>query len=454
MPPEENELSSKSVLDSLFQEHFNLSEDLPENSLSATPEPVADSDEDLKEISEAASRLMGMDVTDDGEVKVTGKAPVDGAPEKVNVEKPDAEKPVEEVKEKVVVTGKRSKKKEDEVAYEVPKAAPPTPRVPVFEHQEDLSFLSPEQRDEYNLIRFGEQKFPDRFRGKSKELLQYFKAHDEFVQKRAAELDDQGEEFDSHDPEYQKWLKKNQPKFSYEDRRDLREEMLTEKVLQKVNPRLRQQEEEIRLQKVRPIHDQMAAETILGFEKAVQSDFDPEDKFETELFQTYKSQTRGRVGLYLALVETPEKFDPNNHSHQALDEFITRQGKAFLEKGGAARIKNGKKFLPVSDFLDLPPGEESKYWTFTEGDIVRLLRRQSELGFKGAVENHRKRMTDSGYIKQKVVAEQKPVKEVESPKKPVVKSPKVSSAPTGKAATSGSSSPDLVGDIMSTLFRT
>ena len=67
-------------------------------------------------------------------------------------------------------------------------------------------------------------------------------------------------------------------------------------------------------------------------------------------------------------------YDPNNPTHQWLDNFIIEKEQQIAALPKEKRVYNGKDFAPLEKYAKMSPAEREKYWTLREEDALLMLR--------------------------------------------------------------------------------
>ena len=100
---------------------------------------------------------------------------------------------------------------------------------------------------------------------------------------------------------------------------------------------------------------------------------------------------------FLKISNGLETFNPDNAVHATISNFIDDQAGIFLEKGGDKRVRDGKNFVARKDFNALPEGKRKKYWTFSDQEIIDMVKLQMKDGVTtGLEEIHSKLAKYSG----------------------------------------------------------
>lgn len=273
-----------------------------------------------------------------------------------------------------------------------PPAPAPAPQAPK-EPAEEESFTD-EQRDLLAAAEWGEKNMPEDFKGKTAELKSYFKKLSAFV----AENPDATEDSE----EFEKFTAKHKPKISQRlidkaTRGQLKEEAARE-VEERLRPKFEEVQEKLRRQEAVPaakkeierFREDLAkaqieeGETFSDVIKQVQED---PDKAEAEypLEAPIVKRTVQLAETYVQINRNLVPFNQGNQDHAALSNFVFAQADKLKSLPAEKQSRNGKLFKDPQELAALyqqNPQEAVKYWTFTEGDVLRMLQAKAAKDIK------------------------------------------------------------------------
>lgn len=363
----------------------NPSTPTPPAAPAVTPAPAAT---DHKEI---ANKLMKLLVD-------TKDAPVDAPPEK-KVETPAAAAPTPApvLEEKPIKV--RKEKKAPETPPAVPKlevpAAPIPPAAPKPIGQTDEEFekgLLEEEREQLELARYAEKKFPDKYKGFADRTKNFLKEH---AEKLGAE------DFDETDPDYQKWVRANQPKMSAMEIRRIDEERITEKVEKKFEAKndemrhenyVRDEEPKVRAEGNR-IHSALAKTALpdevkqafeaktkeLGDPKKAVEEVKKEYALEFEIADNIVNVATSDLEEFARLTSiSPQTkkalkpFDPSNEQHNRIVTMVSEICREFKAEGGEALKRDGRWFATREEWQDIPQDQKKNWWTFSNQELTDM----------------------------------------------------------------------------------
>jgi hypothetical protein len=300
-------------------------------------------------------------------------------------------------------------------------APTPAPHQPPQADPDDeyVRGLTDEQREELIEAEHAEKLFPDRYKGRRKSLIAWYRNFDTQVTDLMRQ--DPGRKLDDTDEEFSKLTSTKPsllPVHSKKVQRAIGEEQAVSRVQKQYEPELaeiRRRQEEI---DYRPTADRLVNQFQAGVEELVSADDksvagsalrvinakptqangkwkigDAEfatqaeaQAAQTQIAEGYKlektifeeERTRAATMTREALMFSKglRSYDPNNRTHRELLDFINTQGREFATKGGDLRVRDGRMFLPREQYVPLArsnPAEANKYWTWGDRDLVELL---------------------------------------------------------------------------------
>lgn len=394
------------------------------------------------------------------ETKPAEAKPAEPAPKKVEVKK-----------SKTSVADEIKRAVKEALPTPVVPAAPVTPTAPVTPavvEPTPADDLTPEEREEFELAVFAEKKDPAKYKGIAEKFSTFYKKQKEFLEAALAKAAADGEDYDPKtDPKFQRFLAANEPKLSGSERKALfRDKVVEEAKVQAVReaearfaPKTQAIEREVRVMRETPVIAQRLnayvnevahgmPEEVLKYHLANGSDVEKtKAQFPLE-FDIISKQVNGAAALaksFLAVRKGLEDFNPvSNGHHKFLDEFITNQAAAFQRNGGASLVRNGRQFLPPAQWT---AEKAATHWTFSDEDVLGLLRAQSQNEAKAKIASEKKRLADLGFVpapKVSAPAGAKPAAP-ETPSSPRLPSSALPGAAAASATPSGSRLTSMLG---------
>lgn len=277
----------------------------------------------------------------------------------------------------------------DEVVRRIEAKQQAAKPAPTPEPEEDLSDLVEGEIARINLYKYVEGKDPKQA-GLAKKATAFFKANAAKLAELAAKAEENGEVFDSStDAEYRKWFKKNQVGLSSAEvdhwkLARVKEEAIAEAEsrhkgeLAEVNRRLREVD-------VRP----KVAQAVSEFQNLVIKDapadvlkyFEDNGRDEAKLAEQYPLEhaiirdavvETGKWVEELELIYAGAKVPDikNNKVHAQLEQVASMASTRLLKAGGAALVRQGKKFVAPDKYTRDP-----NTWTIGPGEIKQEIRR-------------------------------------------------------------------------------
>jgi hypothetical protein len=327
---------------------------------------------------------------------------------------PPAEPPAKKKKKAAVLTAPEP--------TSVVATAPPAPEIepdPAPEPKEDpdaayIAGLTEEQQEELAEAEWAEKNLGERHKGRRKQLIDFYRTLDASHSKLLKDKPDRT--FDENDEEFQAILKRK-PVISGVDQRKIIKGMAKSEALAEARTesegRLAEIERTTRKLELTPKVEEFVEQWTEGVDelllepakgadgKEVESPFktvmeaiqkDPEAALEEYPLEAKVIQKEAEHGRALAremalFNQGVGRFDEKNPLHMELSEWITREGQIFKEKGGEARVRDGKKFVTRAEYIALArQGKVADVWTFSDEDTFAMLanrtRRRIEAGIR------------------------------------------------------------------------
>jgi len=321
------------------------------------------------------------------------------APEPVKEEQPEPQK-----KKAVINISKKEQAVEQPVIEPEPQPEPAP--IAVDEDQQYSETLTDAQREELREAEIAERLFPER-KGFKKKLLNWYRKFDDDVKELVKQ--DSSRSLSDDDDEFKAVLK-TKPSLKNAEVKKVNRAIGVEEATAEADKKYKPELDEIKMQQKRielqpkvekwvnenfvvglrsmvssdknsPIGDALKLAMEKGVEEATK-----EYPLEASIMSEEGASARARAQQFLLLKNEAVKFDSNNSDHKYLAGFIDRESKAFAEKGGKMKIKEGRQFLPRAEFSRIVSGNKSElaaldrdnwksksYWTFTDGEIVDFL---------------------------------------------------------------------------------
>ncbi len=336
------------------------------------------------------------------------------------------------------------------VAAEPPKAEAPKPEPKADPDAEYVAGLTDEQKEELAEADFAEAHFGEKYKGRRKKLIDFYKAADAKLVANP-DLINNEEEFGK--------LMSGKPKMEAYDQRKVIRGMAAEEAERKVEEKSKAKYDELDERTRRAELQPGVASVVKTFDEgvsAVMEDGDDKDivatvfkklkedpaaaaadyPLETTAIAHAQSTHRELAHTYTMLVNNLVKFDAKNEQHMWLFNFVDRQSKVFLEKGGKELVRDGRTFVPRGDPRLKEPGAGEKWWTFSNRQVMELLALNAKGEARARIEQTTKWAEDNGFArKEKKKAEPKTVvKEDPKPKKEEPPPVKATARPSKGAA--------------------
>lgn len=317
------------------------------------------------------------------------------------------EEPVQEAAQQEEEAEKPKPKQKSRVKKKIvdPEFNAPAPQPQAPERKEDpfLKQLLPEEQDRYNTARWASENIEGK-EGLAAEYLNFFKRHKSFINQNKDEHNDL-----AGSDEYKSFLKKFKPR---EDMRKIEREMLTQqaekRALEKISPHLQQmQREQLRTQG----EPKAKAETANAlkdipnlipeaYRKEITSDpkaFASNNPLEAEIVQKAIVSSKSMIEEFNNIVHDVVDYDEKNPLHAKISDFITAEQTKFIKSGRT--VKKGKTFIRRERMPQVPEAEKVKYYTFTNADIVQLIKMRAGQSMDKQIGSIHKMLERSGYVR-------------------------------------------------------
>ena len=280
----------------------------------------------------------------------------------------------------------------------------PQPEVPEKKEDPFINQLLPEEKDRYNTARWAAENIKGK-EGLATEYLNFFKRHKSFINQNKDEYGDL-----ASSDEYKAFLSKYKPR---EDMRQIEREMLTQqaekRALEKISPHLQQmQREQMRTQGApRAKADTANALKDIpnlipeAYRKEISTDpkaFAANNPLEAEIVQKAIVSSKSMIEEFNNIVHDVVDYDEKNPLHARISDFITAEQTKFIKSGRT--VKKGKTFIRRERMPQVPEAEKSKYYTFTNADIIQLIKMRAGQSMDQQIGSIHKMLERSGYVRE------------------------------------------------------
>ena len=323
---------------------------------------------------------------------------------------------------------------------EPPPAAPPATPAP----DADAAFietLSEDQRTELEEAEFAAKLNPNKYKSLKKDLLAFYRRSEELIAKVS-----RGEE----EEEAFKRILETKPKMELVDQRRVLRAMGAEEGAKKAKEALVPEVEEIKRNqaemKIAPKLDAVAN----NFGNAVSEAFAVDEKspvnnlvklakekgfaeaakeypLEAEVAVDEMKRGKSLASEYVRIRWLARNgfyvYDEKNQTHSELIKLIADEANAFAQHGGDYRIKNGKRFVPRSEFQQklkterqISEFETENHWTFSDEDVLGVIAETTKSKIESRIKSEIEAAARRGFTRQP--AQPKPANSKESGKAP------------------------------------
>lgn len=312
-----------------------------------------------------------------------------------------------------------------------PEFSAPTPQrprreIPATPDDPFVSELNDDERERYELAKWaaanvqGQQELPSQY-------LKFFKEHKEYINKR---LEHDPDHDLGSDEEYRRFVEMSKPKVKV---KDLEREKWTQTAEQRALKRMQPEIQRLHLEQRKIQNSPMAAK---GFAKSKEmmieavpeemrkelsensEEYAKRNPFEVNIVNSSLQQGLQLSKAFYDILYELEDYNEQNPVHRALSDFINNEQESFIQSGKTRR--NGKTFVRRERFPHVPDAEKSKYYTFTDDDIARMLAQRTKASVEKQLTDMRNQFSQAGYSREGVPAAtpapQTPVVQQNAPK--------------------------------------
>ena len=276
--------------------------------------------------------------------------------------------------------------------------------------KEFVDSLLPEERDIFDLAKFASNNL-EGYSGKDREFKEYFEKTKKYIEKRIS--DDPHVDLSS-DEDYQEFIRKNRPKFNQTDVRKIERERNIHEAMRRIEEKQAPEKERARIEQERArkapevqqykqmfrehsvtavpeeLHEHVASsEAVENFSKTNPLEFQIVDSITRDLHNvgdTLLDITQGMV-----------TYDPNNEIHSKLLGWVNSEQDQYIATGET--MVDGKTFMRRERFFRLPENQRSKYFTWSDEDLIKILTIRAKQRIQQSLHQQRQLLEASGYTR-------------------------------------------------------
>lgn len=250
--------------------------------------------------------------------------------------------------------------------------------------------------------------------------------------------------YDGNDPQHSSFYKRHQPAIDPSDLEEAKFELRFNQRFEKmVQPKLQEADKTITQLRAKPeaeaavnqfgntmftqLNPDAKAVTLEAFQKW--ADANP---IEVEVASEIHGQVQPVVKAVSLLWDAAEDFNPQDETHLTAKKVFD----AFEDELSSYEEPpslNGRQWIPLSKFVQLPKDQQSKFCTTTKADVVRYISLQTARNIKNTAAQRReiaeRTAAKLGYVKaQPSSMTAQPVTPTAAPSLPTVQSPSISAS--------------------------
>lgn len=262
------------------------------------------------------------------------------------------------------------------------------PEPAVLDEEFDDS-LNDEMRHELELAKFGERKFPDQYKGKTKEIREYFKKIVNF-------FEDNPDSTETSE-EFIEFQEKNRPNWTPAERRKLERLSIKDEVDSEYSRRFEEMESrmqnELFVRDTIPQVEKRLKDWEAGFitdeEKGLELTAD--DLETNPILKSQFATAKSVASTYLKVMNNLEAPSPENKTHIWLRDFLEKESQRFYQSAPQKElVRDGKQFIPYSEWAKAahanPQEANAKYWTIDDDMVLSGIRNSAINGYKKRLE--------------------------------------------------------------------
>lgn len=314
----------------------------------------------------------------------------------------------------------------EEVEPQEPEAQPePEPLVEEpAKQEEDLNWLTEDQRKRLELVSFAEGNF-DEYKGKKAEYIEFFKAQKDYLDSRLA--DDPNALLDETDHDYQAFLKRKKPKFDQDDLEKVVElrtrQLAKQEALDELKPQLDEIKNEQRKQQILPTVEKLKKTTLDQVKTMIpdamreviekegpQAAYD-KNPAEFEIVNRIVTAHQKAMFAFHEISQGLSPYDPANRDHVRLASYIDQLEASMPDR-------NGKKYVSITKYPDLDPKEKAKSYTLSADEIVEQANSSAQKFINQELNAFEEKLRKSGFVRAGQATTQQQVTPAPRPVKP------------------------------------
>jgi len=267
--------------------------------------------------------------------------------------------------------------------------------------------LSPEDQEVLDLAKYATSKHGIKYPSLAKDYAEFLVKKEEFLRKNS---DDEYFEFDpASNEEVARFVKENEPKFSFKDRKDMEKAQLKDELIGEARDEIARENYKRDLKDREPV----IQDTVRAFTHRVAKELFPEDiaefvkehgiekarehyAFEVPVLEQSLQQVTFYANEFLSLSQGIKSYDPNNQVHSQISDFVQTQGEIFHKEGGQSRLRGDKQFTTRSNYNQMNTSQKSRHWTFSDSEILEMVQYQVKEGAKTQIDDIRNKLSRYG----------------------------------------------------------
>jgi hypothetical protein len=279
-----------------------------------------------------------------------------------------------------------------------------SPTEPSPQEYDDLTGLNADERKRYELAKWASENL-EGYKNKHKSYLSFFRKHQEFLNKKLSEDPDADL---SQDSEYRSFLVQNQPAFNAEE---VKEKKITTEAEKKALSRLQPEHQRLERQ-IKALRNEPIAKELKAKKKKLVSDHIPKDvmdlfrsnpnfskthALEAKIVDRVLGDAYSMIEAFYDIAHELTDYDENNPIHVKLSKWIDNEQTNFINSGKTKR--GGRLFVRRERFPSVPEAERSKYYTFSDDDVMKLLAARAGQSVDTQIKNTLKNLQESGFTR-------------------------------------------------------
>ena len=346
-----------------------------------------------------------------------------------------ARKSIQEQIQEEVAKQQKSAQQQSTAANHPPNEAPKPPETPSSEvSPAALENLSEDEQDYYDLLRYAAQEKGDQYQGELDKFVAFANKRNRL---RDSILENDPDADLSEHEAFQRFTERSRPTLPRREIKAIeRMQVVAEaekQIKAQYDDKFQSLEKETKQANLEPVVNKQSAEFEAGLlaaskdparfegdetipniisviEKEGAAAAQEANPLFSGIVSSSVSQHAEAAKEFVRLTKMGEQginvYDDKNPTHQWLLEFINQNDARFLQSNTPKKIRNidsvSKNFATQQSFSQMSPEEQSRHWTFSTEERLRMIQANAILHMKKSVTDLRDKLKKSGWTQQQI----------------------------------------------------